>query len=131
MPAGVPDCDGVDFDPPHPAIMSRATRENAASGRSRDTTRWRCCGASQRDASINARTQTTPDPPSNGMVYAAAIDDAAPRAVVVTLTANGTADDPLKLIEDGLGVQVAPCSAPEHASVTVPLNPPAGVSDKL
>ena len=48
-------------------------------------------------------------------------------AVVATLIVAVTAEVLVKGKETGVAVQFAPVGAPEHASVIVPLKPPAGV----
>jgi len=48
-------------------------------------------------------------------------------AVVATLIVAVTADVPVNGRDVGVAVQFAPIGAPEHASVIVPLKPPAGV----
>jgi hypothetical protein len=50
-------------------------------------------------------------------------------AVVDTLTVNGVALVPLTFTLDGDTAQLAAVGAPEHDSVTVPVNPATGASD--
>ncbi len=50
---------------------------------------------------------------------------------VFTVTVNGTAVDPLTVIEVGLTVQVAFCGAPVQEREMLPVSPPAGVRVRL